>query len=75
MTFINFSASLWNDLADPIIDGVGLVDFKSRAACFLLVHRIPFLFFLSSAWWVLWGWRLWTDRVHITLSKPCIPNL
>ena len=24
-TFISFSVSLWNDLADPVFDGVGLV--------------------------------------------------
>ena len=27
---------LWNDLADPAFDGVGLVGFKSRAKAFLL---------------------------------------
>ena len=31
MTFIAFSASLWNDLADPVFDCEGLVGFKSRA--------------------------------------------
>ena len=30
-TFIPFSVSLWNDLANPVFDGVGLVGFKSRA--------------------------------------------
>ena len=29
--------SLWNDLADPIFDVVGLAGFKSRANAFLLV--------------------------------------
>ena len=28
--------SLWNDLSDPVFDGVGLVGFKSRANAFLL---------------------------------------
>ena len=28
--------SLWNDLADPIFDGVGLAGFKSSANVFLL---------------------------------------
>ena len=28
-TFITLSVSLWNDLADPIFDGVGLAGFKS----------------------------------------------
>ena len=36
-TFIPFSVSLWNDLADPVFDGVGLAGFKSRANASLLV--------------------------------------
>ena len=35
-TFIPLSVSLWNDLANPIFDGVGLSGFKSRANDFLL---------------------------------------
>ena len=35
-TFILLSVSLWNDLIDPVFDGVGLVGFKSRANAFLL---------------------------------------
>ena len=34
--FIPLSVSLWNDLSDPVFDGVGLVGFKSRANAFLL---------------------------------------
>ena len=34
--FILLSVSLWNDLANPIFDGVGLAGFKSRANAFLL---------------------------------------
>ena len=34
--FIPFWVSLWNDLANPIFDGVGLVGFKSRANASLL---------------------------------------
>ena len=30
-TFIPFSVSLWNDLANPVFDGAGLAGFKSRA--------------------------------------------
>ena len=30
------SVSLWNDLSDPVFDGVGLAGFKSRANAFLL---------------------------------------
>ena len=36
MTFILFSASLWNYLANPVFDGVGLAGFKSKANASLL---------------------------------------
>ena len=35
-TFLLFSVSLWNDLSDPMFDGVGLAGFKSRANASLL---------------------------------------
>ena len=35
-TFISLSVSLWNDLANPVFDGVRLAGFKSRANAFLL---------------------------------------
>ena len=35
-TFIPFSVSLWNDLANPVFDDVGLAGFKSRANASLL---------------------------------------
>ena len=34
--FIPLSVSLWNDLVDPVFDGVGLAHFKSRSNAFLL---------------------------------------
>ena len=34
--FIFLLVSLWNDLGDPVFDGVGLAGFKSRANAFLL---------------------------------------
>ena len=34
-TFVSLSVSLWNDLADPVFDGVGLSGFKSRINAFL----------------------------------------
>ena len=37
-TFIPFSVSLWNDLANPVFDGVGLAVFKSRANASLLTY-------------------------------------
>ena len=36
MTFIVFSVSLWNDLVNPVFNGVGLAGFKSRADASLL---------------------------------------
>ena len=35
-TFIPLSESLWNDLVDPVFNGVGLLGFKSRSIAFLL---------------------------------------
>ena len=35
-TFVPLSASLWNDLIDPVFDGVGLECFKSKANALLL---------------------------------------
>ena len=35
-TFILLSVSLWNNLANPVFDGVGLAGFKSWANAFLL---------------------------------------
>ena len=60
-TFIPLSASLWNDLSDPVFDGVGLAGFKSRGAyAFLLAYAArslfvsccsPILFFHSMGWY------------------------
>ena len=35
-TFVPLSVYLWDDLSDPVFDGVGLASFKSRANAFLL---------------------------------------
>ena len=35
-TFIPLTVSLWNDLDDPVFDGVGIAGFKSRANALLL---------------------------------------
>ena len=43
-TFISLSVFLWNDLVDPIFDGVWLAGFKSRSNGFLLAKLLtPFL--------------------------------
>ena len=84
MTFIPLSLSPWNDLADPVFDGVGLAGFKSRANVFFIglsssILTIVFYFFplslLSVYRLVLWGWSLLTDTVLITLSQPCTADL
>ena len=77
-TFIPLSVSLWNDLSDPVFDGVGLAAFKSQANAFFIclscsIPTIVFFYFslsLSVHWFVLWGWGLWTDRVYITVCQP-----
>ena len=66
MTFIPLSVSLWNDLANPVFDGVGLTGFKSRANDFywpkLLYPYYNLLLFSLSLFsiyrLVLWGWVL-----------------
>ena len=80
-TFITLSVSLWNDLANPVLDGVGLAGFKSRAFIDLSCS-IPtivfyyFSFFLLSVYrLVLWGFGLRTDRVYISLSQPCTADI
>ena len=35
-SFVSLSVSLWNDLSDPVFDGVGLAGFESRANAFLI---------------------------------------
>ena len=56
-SFVLLSVSLWNDLSDPVFDGVGLVGFKSRANAFLLAcSALSFLsmlyLFLPSMGWL-----------------------
>ena len=72
--FFPFSLSLWNDLVDPVFDGVGLAGFKNSISqcdwppfCLLLFY----LSLHSLYGWVWWGWGLRSDRVSITLSQPC----
>ena len=36
ITFIPLAMSLWNDLSDPVFDGVGRSGFKSKPNAFLL---------------------------------------
>ena len=83
-TFIPFSVSLWNDLANPVFDGGGTGGFQEHCQCFIigLSCSIPTVVFysfslslLSVYRLILWGWSLRTDRVYITLSQPCTADL
>ena len=47
-TFISLSVSLWNDLSDPVFDGVGPADFKSRANAFRVLRAAPMPFYWPS---------------------------
>ena len=54
-SFVPLSVSLWNDLSDPVFDGVGLAGFKSRANAFLFDLLFLFcllLFYLFFLPWV-----------------------
>ena len=83
-TFIPFSVSLWNDLANPKFDGVGLPGFNTRANASLLASAALSLLYSSTLFFlsllsvyrlVLWGRSVRTDRVYITLSQPCTADL
>ena len=58
-TFILLSVSLWNDLVDPVLDGVGLAGIGEQVQClfvglvalsFFVFNYVPFLFFSSIGW-------------------------
>ena len=65
-TFIPLSVSLWNDLSDPVFDGVGLAGFKSRANAFLLAQLLPP--FLSSPVFSFASFILWVGIVGLASS-------
>ena len=57
-TSIPQSVSLWNDLGDPVFDGVGLASLKTFywPSCSLLFGLLLFSISLLSFYWlVLWG--------------------
>ena len=78
------SVSLWNDLDNPVFDGVVLAGCKSRANVIFicLSFYIPLqsstlfsISLISVNRFVLWGWGPWTDRVYTTFSQPCTADL
>ena len=83
-TFVPLAVFLWNDLAEPLFDGVGLAGFNSRDNVFFIglscsIPTIVFCYFSLSFLpvyrLVLLGWGLRTDRAYITLSQPCTADL
>ena len=46
--FVPLSVSIWNDLGDPVFDGVGLAGFQSRANAFLWPNLLSFCLLLFS---------------------------
>ena len=74
ITFVPLSVSLWNDLDEPVFDGVGLEGFKSRAMQFLLVGLICsfFLYFSTFRGLAVWGWSL---RIDSVLTLPSLAVL
>ena len=46
--FMPLSVSLWNDLSDPVFEGVRLAGFKSRANVFFYWPKLLASFFLST---------------------------
>ena len=82
MTFILLSMFLWNDLANPVFDGVGLAVSRAGPSRIRLSCSIPTIVFysfslplLSVYRLVLCGWGLRTDRVYITLSQSFTADL
>ena len=66
LTFIPVSVSLWNDLSDPVFDGVGLGGFKSRANPFLLAYLLAHI--LSPAVLPFSSFILWVSVVGLGSS-------
>ena len=65
-TFIPWSVSLWNDLSDPVFDGVGLAGFKSKVNAFLLAKLLAQ--FLSPAVFPFSSFILWVGVVGLGSS-------
>ena len=81
-TFIPLPVSLWNDLVAPYlmvwdwrISRSGPMPFCWPSCSFLFCLQLFSLSLLFLYRLVVWGWGLRTDRVSISLSRPCIANL
>ena len=62
-TFILLSVSLWNNLGEPVFDGVGLADFKGSVEAFLLA--LPLSLFLSTTVFPFSPFILWVDNFFL----------
>ena len=60
MTFVLLSVSLWNNLADTVLDAVGLAGFKSMGQCVFigLSCSIPIIVFYYFSHYLLLVYRL-----------------
>ena len=65
-TFIPWSVSLWNDLSDPVFDGVGLAGFKSKVNALLLAYLLAH--FLSPTVFPFSSFILWVGVVGLGSS-------
>ena len=80
-TFVPHSVSLWNDLSDPVFDGVGLAGFQSRANFYLLAKSVLSLCLLLSFsvssfhGLVVWGGGPRIDRVFSLSPGLALPTL
>ena len=79
-TFIPLSVSLWNDLVDPYsmvwdwrVSRAGPMPFCWPSCSLLFCLQLFSLSLLFLYRLVVWGCSLRTDRVSISLSRPCIP--
>ena len=69
-TFIPFSVSHWNDLANPVFDGVGLGGFQEQGQCFFigLSCSIPTIVFYSLSISLL---SVYIIIIIITKGRQC----
>ena len=75
-TFVPLSVSLWNEVGDPVFDGVGQAGFKSRANAFCwpyLLFLSPISYFSSFHRFVVWALSLRIDRLYraVPMSVIC----
>ena len=79
-TFVPLSVSLWNDLSEPMFDGVGLAGFESRANAFLLAWSalsfcfLLFYLFLSYMGWLCGVWVFGLIECSHSLPGLALPT-